>query len=135
MEAGDARLANDLFARAAELAPEEVLVHVRWGLALFRQGAVAHAAEELRKAMDLGGRDYDIAYPLAKCLSKLNDDAGAEQMLRLVIEDLPHKSGPYRLMGKTLRRLGRDTEAVPFFEAAQRLEVEAQSLVSPVEAA
>jgi Tfp pilus assembly protein PilF len=129
-EDGDANSASDLFRRAAEIAPDEVLVHVRWGLALFKQQAVAQAAEELGKAMALGGRNYGIAYPLAKCLSKLNDQAGAEWALRMAIEDLPEKPGPCRLMAKTLKRLGRHPESVPFLEAALRLESEAESLAA-----
>jgi Tfp pilus assembly protein PilF len=119
--AGDSVDANTLFAQATELAPDEVLVHVRWGLSLFQQKAFAEAAGELTKAMELGGRSYGIAYPLGKCLARIGDYQSAEKALRVAIEDLPHKAGPFRLLAKILRALGRNEEATAYFRKSDLL--------------
>jgi Tfp pilus assembly protein PilF len=120
---GDSVAANTLFAQASELAPDEVLVHVRWGLSLFEQKAFAEAASELTIAMELGGHSYGIAYPLGKCLARIGDYEAAEKALRVAIEDLPHKPGPFRLLAKMLQALGREEEAMRFFEESDSLEI------------
>jgi tetratricopeptide (TPR) repeat protein len=120
---GDLAAANTLFARAAEIAPDEVLVHIRWGLSLFEQKAFAEAAAELSKAMELGGQSYGIAYPLGKCLARTGNYEAAEKALRVAINDLPNKAGPLRLLAKVLQALGRKEEAMRFFEESESFEI------------
>lgn len=126
VKSGDLRAADELFQQAVQLAPGEVLPHVYWGTALYRQERWEEAARELQTAMDLGGRPYEIAYTLAKCHAKLLNWAQAERAARVAIQDSPDAPGPYKLMAKTLKHLGRPAEVgrylAKYHELAARME-------------
>ncbi|QIK78059.1 hypothetical protein G7077_03165 [Sphingomonas piscis] len=120
-KAGDMQAADQLFRRAVELAPDEVLPHLYWGDALYRQGHFGEAARELQTAMDLGGRVYEIAYTLAKCHAKVLNWPQAEVAARAAIEDSPDAAGPYKLLSKALKQLGHTAEAERFLAKHQQL--------------
>jgi Flp pilus assembly protein TadD len=72
--------------------------------------------------MDLGGRRYKMAYILAKTYAKLEDWSAAELAARAATEDMRDDPGPYRLMAKVLKRLGRESEADAYRSKCQELE-------------
>jgi tetratricopeptide (TPR) repeat protein len=121
MKSGEVQRADDLFQQAVETAHNEVLPHVQWGDALYRRGKWEEAARELQAAMDLGGRQYKIAYTLAKTCAKLAMWAEAEPAARIAIEDLPDTPGTYKLMAKVLKHLGRESEASAYSARYQEM--------------
>lgn len=123
-KAGDSSIAGSLYSEAAALAPDEVLVLVRWGHFLFEQKQYADAAEQLKRSIELGGRKYKAAYTLARCFVQLNDDASAEEALRMAIADEPERASVVFLMAKTLARLGKGEEAQNYFMKAIELQPE-----------
>jgi tetratricopeptide (TPR) repeat protein len=119
---GEFERADELFQQAVLIAPHEVLPHVHWGDALYRRQRWDEAARELQTAMDLGGRRYKMAYILAKTYAKLEDWSAAELAARAATEDMRDDPGPYRLMAKVLKRLGRESEADAYRSKCQELE-------------
>lgn len=118
---GETERADELFKRAVEIAPREVLPHVQWGDALYRRQRWQEAARELQAAMDLGGRHYNVAYTLAKCYARISMWAAAEPPAKAAIEDLPDTPGPYKLMAKVLKHLERESEARAYSARYQEL--------------
>ena len=108
---GEFQPADELFQRAVQIAPDEVLPHVYWGVSLYRRQEWQEAARELQAAMSLGGRPYNIAYMLGKTYAKLSNWADAEPAAKAAIEDFPDTPGPYKLMAKVLKQLRRESEA------------------------
>lgn len=125
---GEGERADELFQQAVLIAPHEVLPHVHWGDALYRRERWEEAAGELQTAMDLGGRRYNMAYILAKTYAKLEKWEAAELAAKAATEDMPDNPGPYRLMAKVLKRLGRDSEADSYRSRCEELEARAPSI-------
>jgi tetratricopeptide (TPR) repeat protein len=119
---GEFQRADELFQQAVLIAPDEVLPRVHWGDALYRRQRWDEAARELKAAMDLGGRRYNIAYILAKTYAKLEDWGAAELAAKAATEDMPDNPGPHRLMAKILKRLDRDSEAIVYRSRCEELE-------------
>ncbi|MBA3576598.1 MAG: GSCFA domain-containing protein [Sphingomonas sp.] len=118
---GEFERADDLFEQAVQIDHSEVLPHVQWGDALYRRQRWQEAARELQAAMDLGGRQYNVAYTLAKSYAKLSMWMEAEPAARAAIEDLPDTPGPYKLMAKVLKHLGRGSEARAYSDRYHQL--------------
>lgn len=123
VRSGEFQRADELFRQAIEIAPDEVLPHVHWGESLYRRKQWEEACRQLQAALDLGGRQYDIAYILGKTYTKLFKWAEAEPIAKMAIEDSPDTSGPYKLMGKILRELGRKSDARAYEDRYEELKV------------
>jgi tetratricopeptide (TPR) repeat protein len=108
---GELGLADNMFERAVQSAPDELLPHIQWGEALYRQKRWAEAARELQAAMELGGRRYNVAYQLAKSYCKVFLWAEAEGAAKAAIEDMPDDPRPYKLLAKASKHQGRVSEA------------------------
>lgn len=124
VETGEFDEADKLFEQATMAAPEEIIPHVHWGESLYRRQKWEGACRELQAALALGGRQYNIAYILGKSYAKRFKWAEAEPVAKIAIEDSPDDPGPFKLMAKVLKSLGRASEAEPY--QARREALEAQ---------
>lgn len=121
MKSGELQRADELFRQAVQTAPDEVLPHVHWGDFLYRRQEWECAARELQRALDLGGRHYNVAYALAKTYAKLGRWPQAEVAVRAAMEDSPDVPGPYKLLSKVLKRQGREAEARTYLARLEEL--------------
>jgi tetratricopeptide (TPR) repeat protein len=110
-KSGETDRADELFERAVQIAPDEVLPHVQWADTLYRRQRWQDAARELEAAAAIGGRRYNVAYLLAKCYAKLSEWTEAERAAKAALEDEPGNPRPYKVMAKALKELGRKSEA------------------------
>jgi tetratricopeptide (TPR) repeat protein len=121
VRSGEFDRADELFRQAVQIAPDEVLPHVHWGESLYRRREWEEAARQLQAALDLGGRQYDVAYILGKTYTKLAKWNEAELIAKIALEDAPDSPGPYKLMGKVLKELGRKSEASAYQQRYHQL--------------
>ena len=121
VKSGEIARADELFRRAVEVAPDEVLPHVHWGESLYRRQDWDQAARELQAALDLGGRQYGIAYTLGKTYAKLGKWREAEPVAQIAIEHSPDSPGPLKLMAKVLKETGRKSDARAYQQRYEQL--------------
>jgi Flp pilus assembly protein TadD len=115
---GMSERAAESYKRAIQIAPEDAQTLNNLGFSLYQNGKYRAAVDRLKRAAKLAPTDQRILnnLALAQCrLGKTNDcfksfaRAGGELTGRLNTATL-------------LERMGHDTEAIPYYEAALRLE-------------
>ncbi|MBA4791429.1 MAG: GSCFA domain-containing protein [Rhizobiales bacterium] len=132
-KAGQAVIAEALYSEAAALAPNDVLILVRWGSFLFAQERFEEAEKVLQRSLDLGGRKYKVAFTLARCLVRLRDLQRAVDVLRMAAEDEPDRGSVHFLLGKTLTRVGAKSEAKTSLERALELQPKDENIAKLLE--
>lgn len=130
---GDFPASNAAFSTALQNDPEEMLVRVRWGEALFRQEKFKEAREQMEEGLRLGGRSYNLPYLLGRAAFRTDDMAAAETYLRMALEDYPDHAGVHYLLAKTLNRQKRLADAMPFYEKAHALAPDNASMAAGLE--
>lgn len=120
-KSGEGDRADELFERAVNVAPDEVLPHVQWGDALYKRERWQDAARELEAASELGGRRYNIGYQLAKCYAKLSQWPAAERAAKAALVDDPGNPRPYKIIAKALKESGRTSEAESYQTKYQQM--------------
>ncbi len=130
---GDIDASNAAFSKAVEIDPDEMLARVRWGESLFRQEKFEQAREQMEVGLRLGGRSYNLPYLLGRTTFRTGDIAAAETYLKMALEDLPDQAGVYYLLAKTLIRLKRPGDAMPYYEKAHALAPDNASMAAGLE--
>jgi tetratricopeptide (TPR) repeat protein len=115
-------LADEVYQRAARIAPQSPEAPYRLGKNALQQGryaaAVAHFREALRRQPDLLGalQGLGLAY------AAQGQDEQAEAQFRAVLRLAPDFAEAYTHLGKTLARTGRLDEAIAAYRAVIKLE-------------
>jgi tetratricopeptide (TPR) repeat protein len=119
-QTGDAAL-EDLVLRAlVEAGGGDASARQRVGLAAFRGGDMALAERLLGGAAGAAGEDAEVLFILGEIRLRQGDPAGARRQHEAALRRIPaaaRTAGTRRLQATLLRRLGRNDEALPLYEA------------------
>jgi tetratricopeptide (TPR) repeat protein len=118
----DAKRAEDAFARAVALRPNDAVAHREHGRALLELGRVDAAFVELAAALLVNSKDYESYVTLGQ----IHLDAGrypqAARLLTRAIAIEPDEPEAHYALATVLIRSGRDVEAAPHLQTFARLQ-------------
>ncbi len=118
LEAGDAKQAAEMFAKAVKLAPENETLHFNLGVALNRAGDVTNAEFQYKEALRLVPDYPEANNNYGNLLAREGRLAEAKEHLAAAVDDTPD-SAPYNnSLGVVRERLNETNEALLCFKKA-----------------
>lgn len=124
--------------KAVELAPQETTYQVAYGLLLYQTGDTEQAIQWLKRALEKRPWDYRAHYALGRAYTRLQQKAKASwhlaladslrdqqffiDRLRRQVRMAPESITYWGILGNTLKRAGRYSEAMDALQAAYTLE-------------
>ncbi|HEY2134649.1 MAG TPA: tetratricopeptide repeat protein [Xanthobacteraceae bacterium] len=121
-EAGDHVAAADLFARTAELAPDDADAYYNLGTSLLALSRPQDAAEQFRRAIALAPGHAKAYSNLSSALRSCGQFAEAEEACRHALTLAPESPTAWNNLGTTLADLGRLAQAADAFRRAVAIE-------------
>lgn len=114
--------AEQKYQAAVGAAPNMFEVHHNFGILRKLQGRKNEAADAFRKALEINPFWAESHYQLAVILVSEGRLADAERHCRAAVENKPSLREAHFILGWILQRQGKDTEAIPEFLKAVKVE-------------
>lgn len=102
--------------------PESPWLHVLYGNAQFAKDRDAEAGKEYEEALRLNPALPGVNFRLGYLAFRNNEFVGAEAFFRRELQVSPRHSDASLYLAETLRQLGRQDEAIPYYRAAIALD-------------
>ena len=97
--------------KAAELAPENFIVHLRLGDFLFKDNAIADAEKSYSRAHQIAPANPYVLLGMARCALRREDISGARALLRQTVEAQSDFVSAWALLASVETQLGNEAAA------------------------
>lgn len=118
VDTGNWQRAEEFFAKAVEVCPDDERVQSRYAEALWHRGSRPEAVKHMKEAVRLSGGDPDLVVRLGEMNLQTGEFAQASQLAERVIQSGRQQANAYRLRGAVLERQGKLPEALADYHRA-----------------
>lgn len=118
---GDNLLAEDYCRQALAIDSKLATAHFNLGIALRSQNRFAEACQSFKRATELLAAYSEAMDALAQAYISLYDWPAAEQALKDIISIWPRKAEMHSNLGTVYQAMGRNQDAIVFYEAALKI--------------